>query len=90
MRTLPMRTLPLVLGLAATAALGSPAPAVEYPWCAEYSYDNGGTNCGFVSREQCQATVTGVGGLCVQNPQYQPTAAVVPGARSHTRYRTHS
>jgi Protein of unknown function (DUF3551) len=86
-----MRTLPLVLGLLVTAGLGvPPARAIEYPWCAEYGHDNGGTNCGFVSREQCQATISGVGGICVQNPQYQPTAAVTPGAHSHTRYRTHS
>lgn len=45
---------------------------IQYPWCAEFNGDqgNGGTNCGFVSREQCMASVHGVGGYCYENPAY--------------------
>jgi hypothetical protein len=42
-------------------------------WCAQYSSSsgNGGTNCGFVSYEQCMMTATpGSGAWCVQNPWY--------------------
>jgi hypothetical protein len=43
-----------------------PAAAIEYPWCAQYSGDDGdgGRNCGFVSQEQCMETVRGMGGFC--------------------------
>ena len=62
-----MRLLPFVLGiLVATAGIGTSAQAQNYPWCAYYSggRGGGGTNCGFTSFEQCQATVIGIGGFC--------------------------
>jgi hypothetical protein len=45
---------------------------VTYPWCAYYGTPDGvgGTNCGFVSWQQCMATVSGIGGWCRQNPRY--------------------
>ena len=58
--------------LAAVFALDSrPAAAeVEYPWCAAYTgRDRGVVTCGFTSFQQCQATVTGVGGFCQRNPR---------------------
>lgn len=53
---------------------GTPASAQNYPWCAYYSggLGGGGTNCGFVSFEQCMATVSGVGGVCMRNTQFVP------------------
>ncbi len=48
-----------------------PAAAIEYPWCAQYSgEEGGGRNCGFVSREQCMETVRGMGGFCEPNLFY--------------------
>jgi hypothetical protein len=49
-----------------------PAAAIEYPWCAQYSGDDGdgGRNCGFVSQEQCMETVRGMGGFCEHNLFY--------------------
>ena len=46
----------------------------KYPWCAQYSGRalGGAQNCGFVSFAQCMATVSGIGGFCVQNTMYQP------------------
>lgn len=87
-----MRCLPFMLGILVAAAIGAPARAVEYPWCAEYAYDNGGTNCGFVSREQCMATVSGVGGYCMQNLRYVATVTAAPAAhhRPRTRSKAHS
>lgn len=66
------------------------ATAEEYPWCAYYgsSGDGGGTNCGFVTREQCMATVSGIGGFCGENPQYRPhTAAPRKVTQRHDRSR---
>ena len=60
------------VAIAAMAALARPAAAIEYPWCAQYSGDegDGGRNCGFVSREQCMETVRGMGGFCERNLFY--------------------
>ena len=42
--------------------------ADPYKWCA--AYRNGSNNCGFTTFEQCQASVSGVGGSCVPNQFY--------------------
>ena len=44
------------------------AAADPYKWCA--AYRNGSNNCGFTTIEQCQASVSGVGGSCVPNQFY--------------------
>jgi hypothetical protein len=58
--------------IAVTAATGAPAQAQNYPWCASYDTGDEAHNCGFVSYEQCMATVRGIGGFCEVNTQYQP------------------
>jgi len=70
------------LGLSlAAVALGTPAQAQNYPWCAQYSGKMGGAmNCGFSTWQQCMATVSGIGGFCQPNNTYRP-----PGA-SHRRH----
>jgi len=76
--------LSVVAILAAISLLGTPARAQNYPWCAQYSGRalGGAMNCGFVSFEQCLATVSGIGGFCVRNNLYQPP----PGPhRTHRR-----
>jgi uncharacterized protein DUF3551 len=56
-----------------TLTCGTGANAENYPWCAQYSGDaGGGRNCGFVSWQQCLATVSGIGGFCWQNPMFRP------------------
>lgn len=70
-----MKLLLLVLAvIVASAALGTPAQAQNYPWCALYNGGGagGGTNCGFVSFAQCMATARGLGEFCTVNTQYQP------------------
>jgi hypothetical protein len=73
---------------AITAGSPNPAHAYEmpydpYPWCAVYSGDGGGgTNCGFLTIEQCRATVSGIGGFCAPNQFYNPAR---PAARSRNR-----
>jgi hypothetical protein len=61
------------------------ASAQNYPWCAQYNLRGGATNCGFVSFAQCQATVSGIGGFCQQNPMYVPTQYAPRQARKRSR-----
>ncbi len=69
----------------AAAVLGTPAQAQNYPWCAYYSgRDGGGENCGFTTREQCMATISGIGGFCNRNTQYVPPPG--PTYRRRPRY----
>jgi Protein of unknown function (DUF3551) len=63
------------IALAAFAALifssfYDQAQADPYRWCAQYGWGNGGTNCYFVTLQQCQASVSGNGGRCYPNPYF--------------------
>ena len=69
-----MRTTLAATALLAAVCASSPATAQEYPWCADYSEDVGGVNCGFVSWQQCMWTVSGVGGHCRENGFYRGPA----------------
>ena len=84
-----LATLPLAAIVFLAAPL-SPGDAYEmpydpYPWCAVYSGDAGGaSNCGFLTIDQCRATVSGVGGSCEPNQFYNPRpAARVRKHKSH-------
>jgi Protein of unknown function (DUF3551) len=74
------RIWPAPIALTALAALAilvsaSPAAAIEYPWCAQYSgEDGGGRNCGFSTIEQCMDTIRGMGGFCEPNLFYKGAA----------------
>jgi hypothetical protein len=85
-----MKYLLLVLGvLASVAGIGTRAEAQNYPWCAYYSgRGGGGTNCGFVSFEQCMASASGLGSDCRQNTQYVPPAGPRTSPR-HARHTSH-
>ena len=84
-----MRAWRVAIGIcAAMAAFGARAEAQNYPWCANYgsAMGDGGTNCGFTTREQCLATVSGIGGSCDRNTQYvPPTGSSAPSHRRHYR-----
>jgi hypothetical protein len=57
-----------------TAVAFAPRPATaayNLPWCAQY-YDSNITSCAFTSYQQCMATISGIGGLCIQNFRYAP------------------
>lgn len=77
----------ITLGLSATlliagALLAAPRPAaaeIIYRWCAVYSERTvGATNCGFSTLAQCRATLSGLGGWCMENPAYRPPASAAP------------
>ena len=58
-----------------------PADAQNYPWCAQGG--DGGTNCGFVSYEQCRAASR----MCNPNPMYQPPTGALQPRRGTRRTR---
>jgi hypothetical protein len=76
--------LPILAAL--TAFAPTAAQADPYKWCAEYGGGRdgiGGSNCGFVTYQQCLATISGIGGFCTPNPRY--TDPVKRTHRRHTR-----
>lgn len=75
--------------LAATSVLTpAAAQADPYKWCAVYGGDMGGaSNCGFVTIEQCQATVFGIGGSCEPN-QFYTGPAERPARRARKHHHT--
>jgi hypothetical protein len=86
-----MKTSLFLLGiLVGTAAIATRAEATNYPWCAQYGGKAGGAeNCGFVSFEQCMATIRGMGGFCNVNTQYVPASPIGPGVRASQRWKLH-
>ena len=78
-------------GFAATffAIIGMARAEEPYPWCAVYGGGFNGTgasNCGFVTIEQCRATVSGLGGFCATNPMYPgPEKSAVKRTHAHAR-----
>jgi hypothetical protein len=53
------------------------AQADPYRWCADYTALGGigARNCYFITLAQCRATISGVGGMCVENPFYDGIGA---------------
>jgi hypothetical protein len=59
----------LLAASALSLAIGAtPAMARDYPWCAATTTSGGIPQCSFISFAQCQATISGRGGDCSQNP----------------------
>ena len=80
-----MRLLLLAVGVAAGAAgIGTPAQAQNYPWCAIYNMGEWASSCSFVTENQCWNSVRGIGGFCMANNTYQPSA---PAPYSHRRHQ---
>lgn len=77
-----MRKTVTVVAVAAASMLmfaGGAASADPYKWCAVDS-NGGGTNCGFVTVEQCRATISGMGGFCEPKQVVPPNLS--PAARA--------
>ena len=66
----------------------SPATADPYRWCAVLGGTGDvGTNCYFMTLEQCQATISGVGGFCTPNYLYTGPAATAGDGSRRSRNR---
>ena len=74
--------------IVATTVFNTQTKAQNYPWCAIYSGGavSGGTNCGFISFEQCMETARGMGSFCYRNTQYVPPPGPHPATRVRRRY----
>ena len=73
----PTRLLGALLFVTArVASVPHSAKAEIYrPWCAQYyGFGGGGTNCGFISYEQCMMTARGAGPGACRVPGIWPTA----------------
>lgn len=82
-----MRSMSFVLPALAALAMFTPAAghADPYKWCAQYgTRGDGGRNCGFVTFEQCMATVSGIGGFCEINQFY--TGPEKPARKARKRH----
>ena len=72
-----MRNIVIAAALAAGVLLvgpGSNNGAQAGAWC-QTDQDMIIVNCSYVSFEQCRATVSGVGGMCLRNPTPEPAPA---------------
>ena len=67
------RLLPIMGCLQLTSMLccGQLLAADPHRWCAVEG--GGGTNCGFVSVEQCRTSISGLGGFASQSRSLRPT-----------------
>jgi hypothetical protein len=82
-----------LFGLAVAAGFASscffainPANADPYKWCAVYDTGDASANCGFVTIEQCRATVSGIGGFCEPNQFYTgPDKTPAKRSRKHSQ-----
>jgi hypothetical protein len=84
------RTVFAALGIVAASVTFDGAQADPYPWCADYTVLGGigARNCYFMTVAQCRAAVSGVGGMCVQNPFFDGVSAYGsrPVKRARPRY----
>jgi len=80
---LPVLTVPCIAAaiLLSENRPASPQSASSYPWCAIYYTKSGTPACYFATRDQCMESISGIGGLCVQNSQYNGR----PSARTQRR-----
>ncbi len=65
-----MKRLLLVVAAGAMALIADARPSAArewYPWCAQYYDVRQITECNFMTYEQCQASISGIGGNCIQN-----------------------
>jgi len=70
-------------------AAPQPASADPYRWCADYGGRTGGSNCYFMTLEQCRWTISGMGSsTCRPNPFYD--GVPIDGPRQPRRARTRS
>ncbi len=74
-----MRTVVVaMLGVAAVAAADVQIAEAQFsssrnPWCIRDGVSGRGSwDCSYHNQQQCEASASGAGGWCVENPNYQP------------------
>jgi len=85
-----MRLALVALLVIVTGSFVETVKADPYRWCAEYGgggQGGGGTNCYFVTLEQCRAAISGMGGFCRPNNFYDGRPVVTPEDRAQPRRR---
>jgi hypothetical protein len=82
-----MRLLFAILPIVAAALMAQPAQADPYKWCADYGSggEDGGTNCYFMTLEQCRWAISGNGGSCRPNNFYDGIPVDAPQRRRPRR-----
>jgi hypothetical protein len=51
----------------------------SYPWCSlGGAKSSNALSCYYTSWEQCRATISGIGGTCVESPYYHPQPIRLP------------
>jgi len=78
-----------IAAVATVVAVATPGHAQNAPWCSQRIGESRAVNCGFYTRDQCMATMSGIGGYCYENYRLAPAgqiSSVVP-SRKHRRYR---
>jgi len=64
-------------------ALPDPAAAMPYyPWCSIRPNTGGSKQCYHASKAQCMETISGIGGICIENIAVPPFDLARP-ARPH-------
>jgi hypothetical protein len=69
-----------------TAWLALPDPTVAmpyYPWCSIRPFSGGAKQCYHASKAQCMATISGIGGLCIENNAIPPLELARPARLHH-------
>jgi hypothetical protein len=56
----------LLTGAALLMVTAAPSFARDYAWCARSPASGGNPQCDYATLRQCQATVRGLGGDCIQ------------------------
>jgi len=81
-------TLATLLVVLAIDGAKNSVSADPYRWCAMYRA-KGATNCYFVTLEQCQAAIVGMGGFCQPNNFYdgRPVLTAEDSLRRRSRVR---
>ena len=79
----PMETrMRIAFGILLAALTGGTidtARADPYPWCAVMGMSSElGTNCYYMTLQQCQASVSGIGGFCTHNNFYDGRPVTTP------------
>jgi hypothetical protein len=57
-----------ILGAAIVPTAGQAQSPYTYAWCALNADYTGATSCYYTTRAQCEASFSGGGGVCIQNP----------------------